>query len=155
MGSPLDELLPAVDIEGRAGDRRVRHEVDGQCGDVGRADDAPDRQRRAELLATRVQLVAQDRRRQRRVDEPAAIRFTRMGASSSARFFVRAGRAAVSAEMNASPTAVRRPPVPPMKSRVPPGRTLPAAFRATCSGSKRWASTSRRALSTSNSASGA
>jgi hypothetical protein len=42
-GSPLDELLAAVDVEGRAGDRRVRHEVDGQCGDVGRADDASDR----------------------------------------------------------------------------------------------------------------
>src|SRR5712692_1272673 len=26
--SPLDELLAAVDVEGRAGDRRVRHEVD-------------------------------------------------------------------------------------------------------------------------------
>ena len=44
--------------------------VDGQCGDVGRADDAPDRQRRAELLATRVQLIAQESGRQRRVDEP-------------------------------------------------------------------------------------
>ncbi len=68
--SPLDELLAAVDVEGRAGDRRVRHEVDGQCGDVGRADDASDRQRRAELFAARVQPVAEDRRRQRRVDEP-------------------------------------------------------------------------------------
>ena len=30
----------------------------------------PDRQRRAELLAARVQLIAEERRRQRRVDEP-------------------------------------------------------------------------------------
>src|SRR5262249_58810837 len=55
-----DELLAAVDVEGRAGNRRVRHEVNGQCGDVGRADDASDRQRRAELLAARVQLVAEE-----------------------------------------------------------------------------------------------
>jgi hypothetical protein len=40
--------------------------VDGQCGDVGRADDAADGQRRAELLAARVQLIAEDRCRQRR-----------------------------------------------------------------------------------------
>src|SRR5215470_2715517 len=68
--SPLDELLTAVDVEGRTRDRRVRHEMDGQCGDVGRADDAPDRQRLAELLAAFLQLIAEDRRRQRRVDEP-------------------------------------------------------------------------------------
>jgi hypothetical protein len=29
--SSLDELLAAVDVEGRAGDRRVDHQVDGQC----------------------------------------------------------------------------------------------------------------------------
>ena len=34
--------------------------MDGQCGDVGGADDTPDRQRRSELLATCVQLVAQE-----------------------------------------------------------------------------------------------
>ncbi len=28
--SPLDELLAAVDVEGRAGDRRVGHEVNGE-----------------------------------------------------------------------------------------------------------------------------
>jgi hypothetical protein len=42
-GSLPDELLPAVDVEGRAGDRRVRHEVDGQRSNVGRANDASDR----------------------------------------------------------------------------------------------------------------
>ena len=50
--------------------RRLRHEVDGERGDVRRADDAPDRERRAELLAARVELVAEERGRQRRVDEP-------------------------------------------------------------------------------------
>ena len=73
--SPLDELLAAVDVEGRAGDRRIRHEVDGQSGDVSRADHASDRQRRAELLAARFQLVAEDHRRQRCVDEPASFWF--------------------------------------------------------------------------------
>ena len=37
-----------------AGDRRVRHEVDGQCGDIGRADDARIGSVVRELLATRV-----------------------------------------------------------------------------------------------------
>ena len=49
--SSFDELLAAIDVEGRAGDRGVGHEVDGQCGDVGRADDAADWQRGTELLA--------------------------------------------------------------------------------------------------------
>ena len=55
----LDELLAAVDVEGRAGDRGVGHEVDGQCGDVGWADEAADRQRGAELLAALVDLIAE------------------------------------------------------------------------------------------------
>src|SRR4051812_6735825 len=46
-----DQLLTAVDVEGRAGDRRVRHEMNRERGDVGRADDSPDRQRRAQFLA--------------------------------------------------------------------------------------------------------
>src|ERR1700676_425130 len=66
---PLDQLLASVDVERRARDRRVRHQVDGQCADVGRADDASVRQRRAELLLQNVQPVADDRRRQQRVDE--------------------------------------------------------------------------------------
>jgi hypothetical protein len=51
--SALDELLPAVDVEGRTGHRGVRHEVDGERGDVLRPDDAPDRQGRSKLLETR------------------------------------------------------------------------------------------------------
>ena len=38
--SCLDELLTAVDVEGGAGDGGVRHEMDGEGGDVGRGDDA-------------------------------------------------------------------------------------------------------------------
>ena len=34
-------MLAAVDVEGRAGDRGVRYEVDGQGGDVGRAGGRP------------------------------------------------------------------------------------------------------------------
>src|SRR5262249_8684540 len=64
-----DELLPAVDVEGRTGNRGVRHEVERQHGYVSRADDAADRQRRTELLAALVQLTAEDRRRQGCVDE--------------------------------------------------------------------------------------
>ncbi len=43
--------------------------MDGERRDVRRADHAPDRQRCAELLATRIQLIAEQRCRQRRVDE--------------------------------------------------------------------------------------
>jgi hypothetical protein len=47
-------LLTAVDVEGRPGNCRVDHEVDGQC------DDASDRQSRAEVLPALVQFVAED-----------------------------------------------------------------------------------------------
>ena len=43
--SALYQLLAAVDVVRGSGDCRVRHEVDGDRGDVGRADHAPDRQR--------------------------------------------------------------------------------------------------------------
>ena len=56
-GSSLDELLATVDVEGRAGDRGVRHEVDREGGDVGRADNTPDRQGRPELVASRVEMI--------------------------------------------------------------------------------------------------
>ena len=64
-----DELLAAVDVVRRPGEGGVGHEVHGERGDVGRPDDAPDRQRGAELVAARVELVAEQRRRQRGVDE--------------------------------------------------------------------------------------
>ena len=38
--SRVDELLAAVDIVGCSGDGCVRHEMDGEGGDVGRADHA-------------------------------------------------------------------------------------------------------------------
>src|SRR5262245_33489842 len=56
--------------------------------------------------------------------KPAAIRFTRTGASSSARLAVNAGIAAVTADTIPSPRPTRLPPVPPMNSSVPPGLTL-------------------------------
>jgi hypothetical protein len=47
----MHALLAGVDLEGRAGDCSVAHEVNGHCCNVGGADDTPDRQRRTELLA--------------------------------------------------------------------------------------------------------
>src|SRR3954470_25004885 len=70
MRSLLDELLAAVDVERGAGDGGVGHQVHGQGGDVGGPHDPPDRQGAAELLAARVELVAEERRGQRGVDEP-------------------------------------------------------------------------------------
>jgi hypothetical protein len=67
--SALDELLTAVDLDRGTGDRSVRHEVDGQRGDVGRGDEAPDRKRHSQLLAARRVVTAEVRRRERRVDE--------------------------------------------------------------------------------------
>src|SRR6476659_728638 len=52
-----DELLPPVDVVGRAGERRVGHEVDGERGDVGGADDPADRQRRPQVRPTLVEPV--------------------------------------------------------------------------------------------------
>jgi hypothetical protein len=59
-GSSRDELLAAVDVVRRARECCVAHDVNGQCGDVSRSDDAPDGQRRAELVASLVEVVAED-----------------------------------------------------------------------------------------------
>ena len=56
----------------------------------------------------------------------AAMRLTRTGAISSARFAARTGSAAVIAAVIPRPTPGRRAPVPPMNRSVPPGRILPA-----------------------------
>jgi hypothetical protein len=52
-------LLAAVDVVGRAGERRLGHDVHGKRGDVGRSDHAPDRQRNTELVAALVQVIAE------------------------------------------------------------------------------------------------
>ena len=67
--SLLYQLLAAVDVVGDSGDRCIHHKVDGERGDVVRPNHPPDRQRCSELLATRVQPIAEQRCRQRRVDE--------------------------------------------------------------------------------------
>jgi hypothetical protein len=48
-----DELLPPVDVVGRAGDRCVDHEVNRESGDVGRSDHSPYGERSAQFLAPR------------------------------------------------------------------------------------------------------
>src|SRR5262249_47979673 len=67
--SGLDQLLAAIDIVGSAREGGVCHDVDGECGDIGGPDDASDRQCGAELVATFVESVAEQRRRQWCVDE--------------------------------------------------------------------------------------
>jgi hypothetical protein len=59
-----NELLPAVDVVGRAREGRVYHDVYGERGDVGRSDDAPDGKRGAKLIAAVFEFVAEERRRQ-------------------------------------------------------------------------------------------
>src|SRR6266516_7618651 len=67
--SSRDELLPAVDVVGRTRQCRVAHDVNGQRGDVSRPDDAPVGQRRAELVASLVEVVAEEGCREGSVDE--------------------------------------------------------------------------------------
>ena len=59
MGSPLDELLTAVDVVGCSRERRVRHDVYRERSDVSRSDDAPDGKRGAKLIATVFELIAE------------------------------------------------------------------------------------------------
>ena len=134
-----DELLAAVDVVGRAGDAR--------CSSSGGR-----RGRRCQPVRRRGRSGASRAARSRRSSssspssdadsgvstKPAAIRLTRTGASSSARLAVSAGPRRRERRDEREADAGRRPPVPPMKSSVPPGRTLPAACRAICSGSRRW-----------------
>lgn len=61
MGSSGDELLSAVDVVGRAGERGVGHDVDGERGDVGGTDDAADGERRAQLVPALLELVSEQR----------------------------------------------------------------------------------------------
>src|SRR4051794_23274419 len=65
----LHELLAAVDVVGRAGQGRVDHDVHRQRGDILGADDAADRDGLPEVLTTGLEVVAEQRRRQGRVDE--------------------------------------------------------------------------------------
>src|SRR4051794_9198507 len=67
--SRAEQLLAAVDVEGRTGNGRVRHQVDREGSDVDGTDHATDWKRHAKLLAPRLQLLAEDRRGQRRIDE--------------------------------------------------------------------------------------
>jgi hypothetical protein len=62
--SSLYELLADVDVEGRAGDGGVGHEVDGKSGDAGRATTRPTGRVAAGSVPA----------------QPAAIRLTRTGA---------------------------------------------------------------------------
>src|SRR6202042_409370 len=64
-----DELLATVDVVCRARDRRIDHEVNGQRGDVGRANPPADRQRGPKLEAPSVEIVAEQGSRQGGVDE--------------------------------------------------------------------------------------
>ena len=55
-----DELLPAVDVVGRAREGRVGHDVYSERSDVGRSDDAPDGKRGAKLIAAVLEFIAEE-----------------------------------------------------------------------------------------------
>ena len=56
----LHELLAAVDVVCCAGERRVGHQMDGQCGNVGGADYPPDGKSRAQFSAARVKAISEE-----------------------------------------------------------------------------------------------
>ena len=88
-------------------------------------------------LAALLELVAEQRRRQRRVDEAGGDQVDAHRRELEREVGDERRAAPRSAPRSApSPTPGRRPPVPPMNSSVPPGRTLPAASRATCTDSQ-------------------
>ena len=101
---------------------------------------AADRQRGAELLAARLEPVAEQRRGQRRVDEAGGDEVDPDRRELEREVGGQRGqRGGAVAEISARPGAARRPPVPLMKSSVP-GRSHPAAPRAwrPAIGSSRW-----------------
>ncbi len=104
-GSALYELLPTVDVVGRARHRCVRQRCTPalRCRPGRRR---ADRQRRAQLLATPSRSLPSSVADSGVSTNPAAMRFTRIGASSSAMTFVSAGIAAVSGAISANPGSV-------------------------------------------------
>lgn len=64
-----DKLLTAVDVVCRARHRLVTHDMNGERCDVGRLDDTPDRQNSPQLFTPLFKIVAQQRRRELRIDE--------------------------------------------------------------------------------------
>ena len=62
-----DELLPAIDVVGRTREGLIDHDVDGERSHVGWTDDPPDGKSGAELIAAGVEIIAEERCRQRRV----------------------------------------------------------------------------------------
>ena len=111
--------MSAVDVVGGTREWGVRHEVDGEPGDVVAFDNTSDRQRRAQLIAALFELIAGS-------DADS-------GVSTRPRATVNGGIAAVAAEAIPRSRLIRRPPVPPVSSSVPPGLVLPAALHATSS----------------------
>jgi hypothetical protein len=150
-----DELLSAIDVVGRAREGRVGHDVYSERGDVGWSDDAPDGKRGAKLIAPVFEFIAEERRRQRCVDETGGDDVDSDGRELKRKVFRHGGLCGRESRDQREPRRRAAAAVPLKKIRVPPKRILRAAFRATCIGSKRWASMSRRAFSMSNSASGA
>src|SRR4051794_31571504 len=76
--------------------------------------------------------------------KPGAMTLTRTGASSSASAAANGGSAAVAAEAMPRSRLIRRPPVPLISSRVPPGLTLLTMLRATSSATTMWPPTASR-----------
>lgn len=126
--SPFDELLATVDVEDGASDRRVRHQADGERGDVGRANDASDRQRRTQLRAAGVESIAENRRRQRRVDGPGRDHVHADGRELEGELLRYGAKGAREPRDELEPLQRAAATCAPEKQESPPGRTARAAF---------------------------
>ena len=98
-----------------------------------RPDDAADRKGRAQVLATLLEVPAEQGRREGGVHEPGGDEVDADRSELEREVGRERGQSRGEQRRDAMPTAGRLPPVPPMNSSVPPGRTLPPACRATWS----------------------
>jgi hypothetical protein len=147
MGSSLDKLLATVDVVCRASECCVAHDVNGQCCDVGRSYDASDRQRGAEFGAPLIEIVAEERCREARVDEARCDQVDADRGVFEREVGNQGDNATVAAETIPRPALGRRASVPPINTSEPEGLTLSAAARVTSIASNRCSVRPRRASS--------
>ena len=138
------ELLPSIDVVGRTGEGCVGHEVNGERRDIGRSDHATDGECRAETIASRVEVIAEERSRQRCVDETGGDEVDADGSELEGEGSGEGRKCSGITDAIPRPIAGRRAPVPPMNSSAPPGLIFLTACRATSIASDMCSSRARR-----------
>src|SRR5450755_1164804 len=137
-----NELLSTIDIDvvGRTRERSVGHHMRGERCNVGRADDAPDGERGAQLTAALIELVAKDRCRQGCVDESGGDQIDSDGREFERQVGYESGHRDRDRRRDREVETGTATAGAAHEQQRPPGRTLPAALRATSSVSMRCSS---------------